>query len=83
METKEYNIIECLKLLDLYILITKSKEKIFITKSENYIIVFNNNFSTKLSQKDFLEKFKENTFLIYKELEDTLEIDPEYRKWRQ
>lgn len=83
MELKEYTINECLKLLDLYILITKSKEKIFITKSENYIIVFNNNFSTKLSQKDFLEKFKDNTFLIYKELEDTVEIDSEYRKWRQ
>ena len=83
MEVREYTINECLKLLDLYILITKSKEKIFITKSENNIIVFNNNFSTKLTQKDFLDKFKKNTFLIYKELEDTVEIDPEYRKWRQ
>jgi len=81
--TKEFTIYEAIKLLDYYILLVNNKDNLYISKKDNNIIIFNNNIKLTLTKNDFLEKFIENKFLIYKKLQDEIEIDTEYRKLRQ
>ena len=83
MQIQDFSVYEAIKLLDYYILLTNNKEKLYISKKENNIVIFNNNVKTILSKNDFTTNFLEVRFIIYKELVDDVEIDTEYRKLRQ
>lgn len=79
----EYNITEALKILDFYMLTLKNRKNLVILKNNNSIIVFNNNLKISLSKEDFIEKFYDETFVIFKKLNEDIEINTEYKKLRQ
>ena len=79
----EYNITKAKKMLDYYILTIKNRKNLVVLKNKKSIIVFNNNLKITMSKEDFIEKFCDETFIIFKKLNEEVEINTEYKKLRQ
>lgn len=78
------NVKDALEFLDNYILIAKNYniKSCFFIKSNDKILVINENSKYYISRKDFINDFNLFTFYIYKSF-DEIDIDQEFHTLRQ
>lgn len=81
---QKFNISEALTLLDYYLLlIKKNNQNLIVSKNKSSIIIFNDNLKLSLSKDEFIKNFASESFIIFKQLDNEVEINMEYKKIRQ
>ena len=81
---QKFNISEALTLLDYYLLlIKKNNQNLIVSKNKSSIIIFNDNLKLSLSKDEFIKNFSGESFIIFKQLDNEVEINMEYKKIRQ